>query len=280
MHAKTSAIRHRPKSKFHGIDANKRLTRVFRATLKSSWLHPYVRFRRFCRGYNVPVAVSALFLILVTGAALLRVNQQSALAGLLAKVTNAGQDYGTLLSNDKTDELRKNNDPETPNNQTAQTGGQARTGLTVTTSSGNTITAGGGNTSGGSEPPSSGGGGGTLPAPFTASIASFQQSAITLECDNPGKPKPQNCSKRYAFSGSLHTENGPGTVNYGWRSSLAAGTEDGSISAGAGTANTSVQKSFTIHCLSPTNFTMQLTIFSPALTQSNVLNVTHNCNEL
>jgi hypothetical protein len=280
MHAKTSEAHSRPKSSFHGIDANKRLTSVFRATLKSSWLHPYIRFRRFCRDYNVPVAVSAIFLLLVVGAAYLRISQRSSLAGLLAGVTEAGQAYGTLLSNDKTDELRKNADVA---DETTPATNRTRTNLNVTTSSGTTSTSGSNSSSGGTGSSSSGGSssGSTDPIPiFAASVASFQQGVVTLECDNPGKPKAQSCSKRYAFSGSIHTENGPGTVNYGWRSSLAAGTEDGSISAGAAAANTAIQKSFTIHCLSPTNFTMQLTIFSPALTQSNVLNIVHNCNEL
>lgn len=281
MRSKTSVVLGRTKFKFHGIDSNKRLTKLFRDSLGRSWLHPYVRLRKFARDYSLPLAMTLVFLAIVSAALFLRVSQRSSLADLLAGVTITGQDYGTLLSGDKAAEIKRNNDnaDPTPN---APTRAQAPLAINTATgtAAGNTGTAGGNNQANTGGNGSSNGGNGSTPSPpFTASITSFQHDSTNLECSTP-KPKQQTCSKRYNFSGRIRTQNGPGNVDYGWRSNLQAGTEDGSITAGTGDITTPVQKSLTLACTSPTNFTMQLTIFSPALSQSATLNVVHNCNEI
>lgn len=224
------------------------------------WTHFWIGARHFAAAYSLPLIMTAVFLLIVALAAYLRVSQRSALAGLLAGTTNAGQGYGTLLSNDKTEELKKNSD-------TKQPGAQAAAG-TPTSFAINPGT----NTDSGSPD-----GGGTIPKPvFSATIASFQQDNVALECDGVQQNKP-NCSKRYFFSAQVNTQNGPGLVNFGWRSNLAGASEDANYSAGNGSASKSLQKSISIACLSPGTYTMQFVILSPVQAQSNTLSINHNC---
>ncbi len=267
MYSKISNILFRPKIKIPGIDSNRRLTKIFRESLNSSWVHPYVRVRRFVRDYSLPVTMTAVFLLLIIVASLVRVFQQTSLANLLAGVTTIGQDYGTLFSKDKTDELKKNSDNSLP---TAPAPAGTPTSFAINTNTG-------GNSSSGNTPPTSGGDT-PLPLVFGASIAYFQQDSVTLDCTTP-KPKRQTCSKRYNFGGGIRTQNGPGSVNYGWRSSTQSAVEDGSISVGGGEILTPMQKSITLACLPASSFSLQLTLSSPTPTQSATINVDHNCNE-
>ncbi len=268
MYSKISNIRFRPRFKIPGIDSNRRLTKIFRESLTSSWVHPYVRFRRFVRDYSLPVSMTAVFLFLIIVISLVRIFQQTSLANLLAGVTTIGQDYGTLLSKDKTDELKKNSDNSLP---TAPAPAGAPTSFAINTNTGSS-------SSSGDTPPTSGG---DTPPPlvFGSAIAYFQQDSVELDCTTP-KPKKQTCSKRYNFGAGIRTQNGPGSVNYGWRSSAQSAIEDGSISVGGGEILTSIQKSITLACLPTSSFSLQLILSSPTPTQSATLNIDHNCNEL
>lgn len=259
-----SKITNKPTPVFHGIDSNRRLTRLFRESLSSSWLHPYIRTRRFVQEYSWPVIMTGVFLILVFAAALLRVSQRSSLANLLASVTSAGQDYGTLLSQDKTEELKKNNDAQ---QSTTGTSPASPTAFSVSPNGNPAVT---------SNPSFPTNGGSPVAVVFNAAITSFQQDSVTLECTTP-KPKLQTCSKRYVFSGGIRTSNGPGSVTYGWRSNLQTVVEDRTFSVGGGEVVTPVQKIITLPCTSASSFSLQLTLLSPSSTQSQVLNTNHNC---
>lgn len=233
------------------------------------WMHFKVGARHFARDYKLPLIATLIFIALIIGAVGYRAAQRSSLANLLEGVSSKDQDYGTLLSNDKTDELKKNTNNDLP----AATGQTSNTNsLTVNTgsSSGNSTTT----------PPTAGGGGGgttTPPAQFTASISYFRQDSVTLECANPNNPKIQNCSKKYTFSAGIRSQNGPGTVNYGWRSSMQSAIGDASVSVASGEVVTNVQKVITLACSNVMAFSLQFQIASPSSAQSNTINTIHNC---
>lgn len=218
------------------------------------------RHNAFVKDYSLPLAATAIFLLLVLGATLLRVSQRASLAGLLSDVTRQGKEYGTLLGRDKPETVTKNTDnPELPADVTPA-GSTSSFGVTNTGSQ------------------SSGSGGGGSPAPvFSVAIASFQQDGVTLECTTP-KPKLQTCSKRYVFSAGVRTLNGPGGVSYSWRSNLSSALEDGSFSAGGGEVLTIRQKAISLACDTPSSFSLQFVVLSPSFTQSATLNTNHNCN--
>lgn len=225
------------------------------------WTHLTVNVRHFSRDYSLPLILTTMFLFLIIIAMFLRVSQRESLADLLAGVTTPGQDYGTLLSKDKTTNLKKNTDTSEP---TAQAPAGSPNSFAIRSTQTNPIT------------PPSGGGTTPTPPPFGVSIAYFRQDSETLECDTP-KPKIQTCSKRYVFGAGIRTQNGPGTVNYGWRSNLASVIEDSSISVGSGEILTPVQKVIILDCTNPSSVSLQLAITTPVVTQSAVLNINHNC---
>ena len=219
------------------------------------WTHFKIVFRHFAKEYSLPLIVTAAFFLLITVAVLLRLSQQSELATLLAGVTGTGQDYGTLLSKDKTDKLNKNNDTNQPTQPPADTS----TSFAINT---------GGSTSANN----------SLPV-FEASIAYFRRDSVTLECRTPAHVA-QLCSKRYVFGAGIRTRNGPGTIDYGWRSNMQSAVEDASVAAGSGNKLIPLQKTITLACTNATSFSLRLTIFSPTFIQSAVLNTNHNCNDI
>ncbi len=227
------------------------------------------RFKQFVHDYNLPIIMTFIFVLLVVGASVLRLSQKSSLADLLVQATTTGSDYGTLLSKDKVDEFKKNNDTNQP---AVKSPTNAQTSFAISTTSVSGASGGGSSATGT-------GTGSTPASPFTTSIASFQQDSVALECTNP-KPKPQTCSKRYTFKAGVRSQNGPGTVNYSWRSSLASVQENGTISVGGGQVISNLQKVITIQCTNPTSFNLQIVTTSPTASQSSVINVNHNCNEI
>lgn len=250
--------------------------------LPRMWTHFKVNVRHFAKEYSLPLIITTIFLILIVVALMIRVSQRSALADLLAGVTSPGQDYGTLLSKDKASDLKKNENTNLPD-AVAPAGSPSSLTInprgTTSTASGSSTGSSTGGTSGSSTTGGGGAstGGGSTPAPvFGVSIASFQQDSATLDCATP-KPKVQTCSKVYVFSSGVRTQNGPGTVNYSWRSNLASAIENGGFAAGSGSGQTTLQKTITIACTDPSSFSLQLEITSPSLTQSATINVNHNC---
>lgn len=233
------------------------------------WKNLYARVRQFTADYKLPLVITAIFLLLATTAALVRISQQSSLVDLLDGVTSTGQGYGTLLSKDKADQPKRNTDISQPTTE-APVGSPSSFALNPT------------NPPASSPAPSSPSGTGSVVVPlpvFSSSIAYFQQDSATLECSTP-KPKQQTCSKRYVFGAGIRTQNGPGTVNYSWRSNLPSAIETSSASAGSGQALVALQKVITLACNSPSSFNLQLAVLSPSVAQSSVLTVNHNCNEI
>jgi hypothetical protein len=228
------------------------------------------RLKRFAHEYNLPIAVSVIFIFVVFGVAILRASERSALIELLPSISEINQEYSSLLSGDKADEFKKRND----NNDTAQPTTTNSAPNPIGTSSSFALNSGATTSSGGS---ASTGGGTTLP--FSSSLASFQQSGVALECTG-SKQNKGNCSKRYTFNASVRTSNGPGTVSYSWRSNLSSANQDANFSAGGGTVVTPLQKQVVIACTDTASYTLQIVVNSPTPTQSSILSISHNCNDI
>ncbi len=260
IHGRRSSIRGRVRNGIHFADfAPKGLPWL--------WTHAVVNARHFIKDYNLAVGLTVAFLVLVIAASFIRVSQRSSLANLLATVTTVTQGYGSLTSADKVDTPERGDTSDEPDEAIAPTG----TPTSTTFNSGSSNPA---------QQPASGGGNTVTPppaAPFAAAIAAFQQDSVRLECSIPNPNKP-NCGKRYVFSANVSTQNGPGTVSYGWRSNIAGANSDGSYSASGSSGSQSLQKSVTIDCLSPGSYNMQFVILSPSQVQSKTISINHNCN--
>lgn len=270
MSNKFSNVLIRPIFKIHGVDTTRRLTKIFRDDLKRSWVHPYVRVRKIYREYKLPILVTSLFLVIVVAALSLRASQRSSLANLLATASSIGEAYNTLVSQDKTDDLKRNNDTDanTPNTQTPA---GSPSSFAINANNPQTSTPNGSNST--TTPDT------TPPPVFSASIAYFRQDGVVLNCSTP-KPKRQTCSKTYTFGAGVRTQNGPGAVTHEWRSNLPGAIEGGGFSVGGGDALTPLQKTVTLACIDTLSFSMQMNVLSPNLTRSATLNIDHNCNEI
>lgn len=229
------------------------------------WQRFYAPTNVFVKKYSFAAIVTAIIIVLIAGAYVIRVSQKTSLGRLLETVTTIGQDYNSLTSsNASTAPTRGDTSADNKITNTTPTGSAGST----TFSSTPTAPSGGG-----------GGGGGTTTPVFAASITSFSQTGTTLEC-GPGKPSKQKCSKRYTFEARTATQNGPGTVNYGWLSNLSGANENGSYSAGSGAGTRTLQKSVSIACQSAGTYSMQFIITSPNQVSSSVRTINHDCAEI
>lgn len=240
---------------------------------------PSAHSRRFVREYSLPLIVTIILLLMVGATLLVRASERSSLADWLLGVSGGGEGYTTLLSRDKTDEFKKNdnnNDPvqSRPGSTTPTTTGNSPGSFTVNPG-GTTTPIGGGTTT----PPTSPGSPPPPPPPpsFSASIIYFQQDSMALECPLLGGLNPNRCSKRYVFGSGVRTSNGPGSVGYSWKSNISSANQTSSFSAGSGEVNTPLQKEILIGCKDPGNYTLQFVINTPTQTQSGVLTINHNC---
>ncbi len=222
--------------------------------------------------YSLPILVSLVLLLLFGSIYALRASERASLADWFYGIAGGGDGYSTLLSQDKTDEFKKNDvngEPVAPQNSPGQTSSAASPGSFTVNPSGSLTTTGGGTTTP-TTPPS-------VPAPFSASIAYFQQDSESLVCIDQIVNK-NRCSKKYVFGAGIRTLNGPGAVSYAWQSNLASASQSGSFSAGGGEVNTPLQKTIEISCRETGNYTLQMVVTSPTQTQSGVLPISHNCN--
>lgn len=238
------------------------------------WTHSSVNVRHFVHDYSLAVIMTAVFIVLVVGASWLRLSQRASLANLLASASSITQDISSLVSLDKTDAPTRGS--VTDDAAPAPSGTSTSFAINSSGTAQPTTPAptGGGSTGGGG---SSGGGTPTPPPVFSAAIASFQRVSTTQECSNPNNPKLQNCSIRYTFSAGVNTQNGPGSVSYGWRSNVTGANQDGSYSASSGSSQQTLQKSVLISCLNLGSYSMQFVLLSPTQVQSNTLTINHNC---
>lgn len=232
------------------------------------WLKPHLKLlRQFVQDYGLPLIATVLLLILVILGVYIRDSQHVSIAAILDSLDSKDGGYGQLLSNDKTGNLTVDKSGNTYPNQSSGSSSNSTPGSfsvntnTKTTGSGSTIDTGN-----------------TQPS-FTATIASFEQGSVALECSKP-KPKARWCTKLYTFSSGIRSRNGPGVVGYGWRSTIASATQNSSVPVGNGTTLTPLQKTISLQCDEPSSFTLQFVILSPQLTQSTVKTINHNCNEI
>lgn len=263
------------------------------------------RAKRAARGYKIPLIATTVFVAIILTLGVVRQFQKTSLLTLISRATNGGESYSTLLSIDESEEFTQDDTTEPERNDSGtivSRGDSAQTTSTPFTFSEETTSSSSGSSSSGSSGSGSGssGGGGSSgsgsgsgssgggdsggddmpPPPFSASIASFAQGSTTLQCNNPSKPKLGTCSKVYSFAARISTNNGPGTVSYSWQSSQSSGSGGGSLSAGEGSAITSVSRDITLPCNKPDSFTIQFTISSPSVQNSNIISVNHNCSGL
>ena len=227
------------------------------------WKRLTLDAKKFSKIYNVPLTATVIFALLVAGATFVRISQRASLADWLAVATNAGKDYGTLLSQDKPDKTEQDDDNS---QQLAQAPVGTSTSFAISPNNQPAINF-------------SPSGGTTQLSVFSVAIAYLQPNGVSLTCSTP-KPKPQTCSKQYLFNGGIRTQNGPGTVSYSWRSSIQGASENHSFLASNGEVLTPLQKIITLPCDMASTFTLQLAVLSPTLVQSAVLNTNHNCNEI
>lgn len=248
----------------------------------------FSRAKRFYRDYRLPSIASIAFLTLLLIFVVVRQLERTSLIALRNEVTDSDDGYSLLLSDDQKDQFTRNDTTEsgqqnqstTQNNTTAdsnttQNTAQDSTPLTIVSENPTPVDIGAGSGGG-----SSGGGTVTQPDPFEATVNSFSQASVVLQCANPSKPNKGSCSKIYTFNAGVRTINGPGTVNYTWQGSAEIGNTSGSLRSGTGSAITSVSRSVTQICTKDSSFTMRFTIISPATSNSNVITVNHNCSEL
>ena len=235
------------------------------ARVHSTQITSRLRQHTFWGDYRLPLVLSAVFVVVVVAAGGIRIYQRGALAKLLTQVSTVGQNYTSLLSNDKTNPVIRNNGNalNTPGTGTTQGGSFSVAPGSTGTPTGSGGSAGSGSSSGQTQP-------------FTAAIASFTQGSVTLECSS-GQHNKAKCSKRYAFTATVSTQHGPGTVQYGWRSNWQAAIADSSYSAGSGSTQQPLTTSLLIPCLDPGTYNLQFVLTSPAQAQSATLSFTHNC---
>lgn len=235
------------------------------ARVHSAQTSSRLRQHTFWGDYRLPLVLSVAFVGLVACAGGVRIYQREALAKLLTQVATVGQNYTSLLSNDKTNPVIRNN-ANTLN--TASAGSTQGGSFSVAPGSTGTQTGTGG--TGGSGSSSS------QTPPFTAAITSFTQGSVTLECSS-GRHNKAKCSKRYAFSALVSAQHGPGTVQYGWRSNWQAAIGDNSYSAASGSTQQTLTTSMLIPCLDPGTYNLQFVLTSPVQVQSPTLSFTHSC---
>jgi hypothetical protein len=230
--------------------------------------HFWVNIRHFTKDYSLPLVVTVIVLLLLSTALLARISERATLASLLLGAPSSGQDYGTLLSQDKVNGPTRSDttDPVAPSasaNNTSSSNNSGNASSTPTT------------TTPGSTPLS----GGTAPVPFSAAIAYLRQDNVTLECSST-KIKIGVCSKKYTYGAAIRTQGGPGLVNYNWRSSLTSANEAASYNASSGTVTTALSKQITIACTNPGTYTLQLLVTSPTQNQSETANIVHSCSDI
>jgi hypothetical protein len=252
------------------------------------------RVRAFEHDYRLPLVATGVFVAVLSALLLVRMHEHSIVAQVLSGTKTSGRDYATLLSQDKVaglndDQLgtEESSAPATTQKSVNSTSTTFTSSSSSPTASSTTSTSPSGSTASGSSssspevpattPPASGGGTTTPAPPFSASITSFRQEGSgVMTCSGSGS-SGNKCSKTYTFTAGIQTANGPGTVNYNWRFSVD-GSSNGSFQAASGAFGTILQKQITLSCSNSTVFTAQMTLSSPAPTQSPVIAVTHVCN--
>lgn len=256
-----------------------------------------MQIRQFAKDYRLPIQATTLFIVIVLMMLFVRFYELSVLAGVLDGGSNKSQDYASLLSVDKNDELNKNE----VNEKGAAVASEPKKSISSDKESAPLTVSPGG--SGGTAPssvsnptasPTLGGSAVTsapAPAPGPTSpdppeSPSSQPMTVTVEgvglesikdfCD-PSVSGLRKCYKVYTFKGSIKTVDGPGDVTYGWRLTKSGFDQDGSFSAGSGETYTYLPKIVRLDCSQPVQFSVRLITKSPDTDQSDSGTITHFC---
>lgn len=206
-----------------------------------------------------------------------RLRERSTLGQILAVSQSEGQNYAKLLSKDKSDSFNKNNVSDTGSAPAGENRLPANTGSSVVSTASPTSSSPDSNAA--TTPPVSNNTGGSTPAikpVFGASINDFRQDgSAELQCTS-GRLNLSKCAKTYHFAANVLTVNGPGSVSYEWQYSIN-GSVNGSFAAGAGTNTTTLRNELIIDCRDAGNYTAKFVINSPGSSQSQILQISHNC---
>lgn len=243
-----------------------------------------MQIQQFMKDYKLPLLATILFFVIVLLMLLVRFYEQSVLAGVLDGRVNSSQDYASLLSVDKSDDLKKNNTDESGKPvavkpSEASTPSQSSDPLTINPSGSASTTP---TDSDGSppSPPTNGDPIEPTPVPNEQFKAFAENTGLESEyqvCEFL-PPNTSKCSKVYIFKGLIKTFNGPGIVGYSWRSTLAGFDQDSEFPAGPGETFTNVNKIIKLDCSQPVQFGIRLVIRSPNFNQSDTVNVSHSCD--
>lgn len=227
--------------------------------------------KRFVKDYRLPLEATLLFILTVLVMLFARNFDRLALADVLGNKTGAGSDYAKLFSNDKVDDLKKNEVGIQENGNEKSTGAIASAAPAVTTPF--TISP---NPPPPNVPPPPGSPPGPTPI-FSASIQGLVFEGSYMECAGIGENN-QECSKRYVFRAGVRAENGPGTIAYSWESTVAEAQENGGFSVGSGETFTPLRKDIKLPCSQPRMFSLQLVLSQPNTAESNILQQHHSCD--
>lgn len=216
---------------------------------------PNTRTTRFVRKYGLSMFITIFFSAFIFQMLFLHAVPGLPVANVLTGLTNIGADYNPItttntdfketsgaISNPATDSSSSTPDSSQNNSQT-------NTAIDIQSSS-----------------------------VLNVGITSIHQDDPKLNC-RAAKQKNKDCTKQYIFTANVATNDGPGGVAYGWRSTLPQAVESGEFTTHGASDKKTLTKTITLACDSPTRFTVQLIITSPNDVHSQVLTVNHNCDE-
>jgi len=245
--------------------------------------------KKFANAYRLPLISTAIFIAIVVFLIMGRLHDRTVLGQILTIKNSGGDGYANLLSQDKADDYSKNDIPQdentpdgsdpvvatsvSPNNPSPNPTTESATPSQAT------VPAAPGSASTPVSPSPASPSPSAPPAVFSASVTEFKLARSPLvQCTNgsAGNLNLSKCSKKYSFSASFQTLNGPGTVSYGWVYSVN-GSNGGTVVVAAGSVETTLANEITLSCLAPGPFTAKFSISQPSVSESQTLIINHNC---
>lgn len=232
---------------------------------------------QFIKDYRLPLQATAVFILVLVMMLGARLYDHRALADVLGSKTSNSGDYASLLSNDKADDLSKNDvtTEEAAKKATNSNSTSDSAPISATSPSNVPFTVSPSPPPPALVPPEEDDGNETdPPAPlFTANVESLVLESSSSNCAFINGLM-QTCSKKYIFRASTKTMNGPGKVSYAW---LGESPSSGEFLVGSGVIYTPVRKEINLPCNPQKNFVVQFKINSPNPSESNPLPIDHRC---
>lgn len=230
--------------------------------------------KQFFKDYRLPLEATLLFGVIIAVMMFSRAYDRLALADVLGSNSNNRNDYATLLSNDKTDEIKKNDvSTQDATSTAAKTTTSASTPFSVSPAPPpeDTSTPNDPTDTGGSDPTPP-----PPPPPFGAVVDGIVMEGAFLECS--GGSGTTDCSKRYVFRAVVHAYNGPGSIVYSWQGTRPEIYKDGNLTVGTGETLTPIHRDFRLPCNQPSKFDIKVVISQPYPTQSSLYTMNHYCD--